>query len=262
MSSINNRIKKALSHIDSHESSRQSAQRMLPLLDLTYYEGRDTSTIVRRLCQQAVTEYGSIAAVCVLPGFVKLARSLIHDDAVQIIALIDTLMKRTEEKILADIDVAIKAGATGIDIIFPYKLFLAGEKKRTEKFIRHASLATAHRARLFVTLQATELPNDESIYEASRFVIDAGADFIKTSSGRKAKGVTPEIAAAILLAIQDSDQAMGFKAAVGIQTLSEATRYLSLAEYLLGKESITPETFRIGADEKFLSSLFNCLTKL
>lgn len=255
MSLIDKKVQGILQQIDFSQSPHHAAQRALSMMDLSYYEGRDTATIVKRLCSKAITPYGSVAAVCVMPQFVKLARSLVKDDTVQIISSVDTLMKRSPSQIVSDIEFAIKEGADAVEIIFPYALFLSGKRKKVEQFMQDCSIASGHKALLKMTLQVTMFPDLESIYDASRLVIDVGADFIKTSSGRKASGVTLPIATTILLAIQESSQTVGFKAAVGINALHQAAEYLTLTDFIMGEEGVSPETFRFGADEKLLADL-------
>jgi deoxyribose-phosphate aldolase len=91
------------------------------------------------------------------------------------------------------------------------------------------------------------LPDIAAVSRESRLAIAAGADFLKTSTGKIAVSATPEASRAMLEAIRDSGRPVGFKAAGGIRTLADATLYLALAETVMGPGWATPETFRIGA---------------
>lgn len=259
MNSINHKIEKIIEEVSCQEKRHYSPLKVLSLIDLTRYHIDDTEAIIRSLCQQAETPYGDVAAVCVAPRFVKLAKSLLKNSSVRVVSHVDMFKKRPAHEIIADIEKAIKDEAQAIEVVFPYQDYLEGRLDKAEKFIRECGLACAHQVALKITIEVSAYKTYQQIYDATRYLIDVGVDFIKSSTGRKPISITPEIAAAILFAIKDSGENIGFKPAIGIDTLEQASQYLALTESILGAQVINPDSFRIGADEKLLHELTKML---
>ncbi len=247
MNLINN-IERILQSNKVSEEYADIAVRVLPLIDLTLYGDNVSQTLVDQLCHQASTPYGYVAAVCVPPKFVKTAKNKLSGLPVRVIAHVDMQGKLSTSKTVTEIEQAISRHADAVEILFPHQKYLSGHKKKVENFIRACSLACSHQSLLKVVLEVSTFPDLEKIYEASQLLINTGIDSIKISAN-----ITPEIATTILLAIKNSGEAVGFKTSTGINTVSQASHYLSLAEQVMGKNCVATETFRFGADETLLS---------
>ncbi len=226
------------------------AVRALPLIDLTVYESNVSLSLIDQICQQAVTPYGHVAAVCLPPEFVKDARVNLSDSSVRVIALVDMQGNFSRSKTVAEIERAISSHADAVEILFPHQDYLSGKKKKVENFIRACSLACSHQSLLKVVLEVNAFPDLEKIYEASQLLIETGIDSIKVSAE-----ITPEIAATILLAIKNSGETIGFKTSIGVDNVSQASEYLAIADQVMGKNWVTPETFRFGTDETLLNDV-------
>lgn len=230
-------------------------QRCVRLLDLTSLEATDTDETVRALCRRAIQ--AKVGAVCVYGRFVQTAAAALDGSAIPVAAVAmgfphgqSPLAAR-----LLEVELAVADGAREIDIVIQ-----RGEALNDRWDSVYREIAAARQAApdvcLKVILETGELRCSERIYRASRVAIDAGADFIKTSTGKGSVGATPAAAATMLQAIADSGQPVGFKAAGGIRTIPAALCYQLLAEAILEIDTIDATRLRIGA-----SSLLNVLAQ-
>lgn len=231
------------------------AVRALPLIDLTARNENTSYACVEQLCGQAITPYGHVAAVCVPPKFVKDAKKQLSDSPIRVVALVKMQGKQSTAKTVSAIEQSIADHADAVEILFPYQDYLSGKVKKVEAFIRECSLACSHQSLLKVILEAGVFPSLDKVYEASQLLIHTGIDGIKTASSYKQTDVTLEIAAAILSAIKESGEKVGFKSSVGIDTVLKSAEYLALADQIMGEHWVTPETFRFGADETLLNDV-------
>ncbi|MFZ4533775.1 MAG: deoxyribose-phosphate aldolase, partial [Alsobacter sp.] len=151
------------------------------------------------------------------------------------------------EAVLDDMEEALDDGADEIDLVFPYRDFLAGDEDAAVEMVREARGLLQGNQQLKVILETGALPDMAAVSRASGLAIAAGADFLKTSTGKIAVSATADASRAMLEAIRDSGRPVGFKAAGGIRTLADAMLYLALAETVMGSGWAKPETFRIGA---------------
>lgn len=240
-------------------SNESDPLRILSLIDLTSLNSDDDEDRIRSLCHQSSTEYGSVAAVCVYLTFVPLSKQLLQETAVKI-ATVSNFPHGTEliEKVSREIEKATDNGADEVDVVWPYADYLSGREEEVGKFVNACSVACGGHAHLKIIMETGLFPDVEKIYHASRLIIDAGADFLKTSTGKVEVNATPEAAAAMLFAIRDSGEHIGFKAAGGIRTVQQATQYLNLATQIMGSEWITPDTFRLGASSLLNEVLSEC----
>ncbi|HVV69720.1 MAG TPA: deoxyribose-phosphate aldolase [Gammaproteobacteria bacterium] len=226
-------------------------EKIMALLDLTSLNGTDTEATIIQLCQKAVNPKGSVAAVCVYPRFVKLAQQqlMLLDPRIHI-ATVSNFPAGTQSlsDTLDEINTAIADGADEIDVVMPYQTFLQGNKKYVRDFIASCK-SNCDQKTLKVILETGVLATPELITEASHLAIDAGADFIKTSTGKTTIGATLEAAEAMLRAIRTSEYEVGFKAAGGVRTVEQAQSYIDSAIQIMGSEWISPQTFRIGASQ-------------
>lgn len=223
--------------------------KLISFLDLTSLNDYDTKESIIQLCQQAKTPFGEVAAVCVLPNFVELAASLLQDSNIKV-ATVSNFPTGTQSlpATLTQIEQAIKDGADEIDLVMPYSAYFCGEIQYTLNFIASCKSVCDQRT-LKVILETGALKESEIIAAASHDVIEAGADFIKTSTGKYLIGATPRAAEIMLKAIQSSEYNVGFKAAGGIRTVDQANVYLTLAETIMGPQWLSPVVFRIGASQ-------------
>jgi deoxyribose-phosphate aldolase len=235
------------------------------MLDLTTLEGADTPGKVRHLCAKAVCpapttpEIPSCAAVCVYPSLAAVAREALEGTGVRTASVATAFPsgQASLEVKLRDTEDALAAGADEIDMVISREAFLAGEDTRVMEEIVRVKEACGD-ARLKVILEAAELGSYDHVRHASLLAMEAGADFIKTSTGKAVSGATPGVTLAMLEAIRDyterTDRPVGMKAAGGVSTSKAALHRLVLVKETLGDEWLTPERFRIGA-----SSLLNDL---
>ena len=228
---------------------QNAAHIALRCLDLTSLNDADTAADITALCQRAHGPFGPVAAVCVWPRLAAFARA-------QLPAKIAVAAVANFPHGGADIETAVRdtmqivqAGAQEVDLVLPYRSLMAGDE------IAVAALLNAVRRAcpgllLKVILETGELKTPELIARACQISLDAGADFLKTSTGKTPVSATLEAARIMLSAIAASPAArdrVGFKAAGGIRTVSEAAGYLALVQEILGASALTPQRFRIGA---------------
>lgn len=231
-----------------------SARLALACLDLTSLNEPDSEADIAGLCQRAQSPFGPVAAVCVWPRLAAFAR--VHLPAT--IAVVAVANFPHGE---ADMDAAVRdtlqivqAGAQEVDVVLPYRSLMAGDERAA------AELLTAVRKAcpgllLKVILETGELKTPALIQRACQLSLDAGADFLKTSTGKTPVSATLDAARIMLGAIAASPAArtrVGFKASGGIRSVAEAVAYLAVTQELLGPSALTPQRFRIGA-----SSLLN-----
>ncbi len=225
-----------------------AAERILRLIDLTSLNDDDDAAAIERLCADAVTPHGPVAAVCLYARFVPQARRLLAGTGVRI-ATVANFPKggRDVGKAAAETEAAVAAGADEVDVVLPFEAWLAGERAQARDLIAACKTACGARARLKVILETAALGPPAKVTEATRDAIAAGADFIKTSTGKRQGGATLEAAEAILKEIRVAGGRVGFKASGGIRRVAEAAAYLALAEDILGSDWPVPERFRFGA---------------
>lgn len=240
------------------ESETSIAQRLIPLIDLTSLNDDDNDSVIRDLCQQAMTNYGNVAAVCIYPRFVSLAKSSLKNTKIKI-ATVSNFPHGTAglTAVLTEIKQALTDGADEIDVVMPYQRYLAGERAAAIDMIA-ACKQQMPTATLKVILETGVFPDENTITAASLDMIAAGADFIKTSTGKVSINATIPAARAMLTAIRQSSQSVGFKAAGGIRTVAQAAEYLQLAKDFFGSAWVTSNHFRIGASSLMQAILMAC----
>lgn len=232
------------------------AQRVIPLLDLTSLNASDDDAAITQLCEKAQTPLGNVAAVCAYPQFVPLMYQLLGNTSINIVTVANFPTGNDDLKTtLGAIQQGLHDGANEIDIVMPYQAYLAGEHTLVKNFIASCKQACGKNI-LKVILETGALQKPAIISNASRDAIAAGADFIKTSTGKIAVGATFEAATSILTTIKSANKPVGFKASGGIRTTQDAACYLQLAESIMGTPWPTPQTFRLGT-----STLLDALLK-
>jgi len=224
------------------------AARVIPLIDLTSLNDNDTEQSVLQLCAKSKTSLGNVAAVCIYPQFVKTAKNALQSSNIKIATVANFPYGNDDHtSALNSIKQSIADGADEIDVVMPYQTFLAGDKNTVHEFIHACKQVCGTHIILKVILETGAIQKTSLIKEATEIAIEAGANFIKTSTGKIPVGATLEAAATILLTIKQTGRSVGFKASGGVRTAEQAAQYLHLAELILGKDWISPQSFRIGA---------------
>jgi deoxyribose-phosphate aldolase len=235
------------------------------MIDLTTLEGADTPGKVRAMCAKARRPDPAdpavppVAAVCIYPDLVPVARAELAGSTVGI-ASVATAFPSGRASLavkLADTADAVAGGATEVDMVIDRGAFLAGRYGQVYEEIVAVREACGD-AHLKVILETGELVTLDNVARASWLAMLAGADFIKTSTGKVSPASTPPVALVMLTAVRDYAQLtghrVGVKVAGGIRTAKDAVRYLVLVNETAGADWLTPDLFRIGA-----SSLLNDL---
>ena len=227
---------------------REAAAFALSLLDLTNLREDCDAAAIGQLCDRAQTPHGATAAICIWPRFVAQARGILGAGHPVRIATVVNFPSGDlpVAAVVEETRGAIRDGADEIDLVIPYKEFLAGNDAAVTEMVT-AVRAACPDACLKVILETGELKDSAHIRRASELAVDAGADFIKTSTGKVSVNATLEAADIMLRAIRDSRKRVGFKPAGGIGTVAEADLYLRLGETIMGPNWIMPSTFRFGA---------------
>jgi deoxyribose-phosphate aldolase len=216
----------------------------LACLDLTSLGDADTPADIERLCVRALGPHGPVAAVCVWPRFAALARSRLPA-TVAVAAVANFPDGGTDiDRARRETQAIVDAGAQEVDVVLPWRDLAAAPA------LLAAVRAACPGRVLKVILETGELRSPARIAEAARIALDAGGDFLKTSTGKTAVGATPEAARAMLQVIAGDATArsrVGFKASGGVRTVADAALYIGLVREHLGAAALVPARFRIGA---------------
>lgn len=228
------------------------------MMDLTTLEGADTPGKIRHLCAKALhpmePQYDCppVAAVCVYPNLVKPAAAFLAGTGVRV-ASVATAFPSGQAPLrikLEEVRFAVKAGAVEIDMVIDRGAFLSGNYSKVYDEIT-AVRAACGSAHLKVILETGELKTYDNVRLASHLAMHAGADFIKTSTGKISPAATLPVTLVMLEAIRDhyydTGKSIGMKPAGGIRTSKEALHYLVMVKETLGAAWLTPEGFRFGA---------------
>ncbi len=235
------------------------ARLALACLDLTSLNDADTEAQIDALCARAATAHGRVAAVCVWPRLARHARAQVHRE-VAVAAVANFPDGATDvERALRDTGEIVQAGAQEVDLVLPYRALLAGDTRACTALLEAVRRAAGDRV-LKVILETGELREPALIRAAARLALDAGADFLKTSTGKTPVSATPAAAQVMLDVIAADTSArerVGFKAAGGVRSVADAAVYLDLVEARLGAAALVPARFRFGA-----SGLLNDLERV
>ena len=240
-----------MSDEETEEAVRKNARLALACLDLTsLVDGQDTrggEVDIEALCVRAQgpgSRKGHVAAVCVWPRQAGLARALLPP-AIAVAAVANFPHGSSDvHRAVRDTAGIVNAGAQEVDVVIPYRdlaaapALLAAVRRECQGLV------------LKVILETGEIDDEALILQACRMALDAGADFLKTSTGKRPVAATPAAARLLLTAIATDPQArgrVGFKPAGGIRTVADAAVYMQLTAELLGEGAVTPARFRIGA---------------
>lgn len=227
------------------------ASQALGLMDLTSLNDDDTNANILALCEKASSEEGQVAAVCIYPQFIPVAREYFDSNGIENVQIatvtnfpqggadIDQAVSETEQ--------AVELGADEVDVVFPWRALINGDEQVGFDLVAACKKACGANTQLKVIIESGELKQAELIQKASEISIQAGADFIKTSTGKVPVNATLEAAEIMLKAITAHNPNCGFKAAGGIRTTQQAQDYMQLAQQICGTEWLTQAHFRFGA---------------
>ena len=231
---------------------------IVSMMDLTTLEGKDTPGKVAYLCRKAIQpaepRFGvpSCAAVCVYPNLVRAAKTFVGNSGVKVAAVATAFPSGAMplRVKLADVRAAVGEGADEIDMVIDRGAFHAGESAQVADEIAAVKEACGD-AHLKVILETGELVTYDNVRFASDIAMNAGADFIKTSTGKVQPAATLPVTLIMLEAIRDfffaTGRRIGMKPAGGIRTAKEALAYLVMLSETLGDDWLTPDLFRFGA---------------
>ena len=227
-------------------------------MDLTTLEGNDTPGKIAALCAKGIrpkpgdASIPSVAAICVYPARVADARAHLGTSGVRI-ASVSTAFPSGQSFVsikVSETREAVEAGADEIDMVIDRGAFLSGDYQTVYDEIVAVKDACGD-AHLKVILETGELGTYDSVRRASILAMAAGADFIKTSTGKVQPAATLPVSLVMMEAIRDfvreTGRPVGFKPAGGIRTSKQAIAYLVLLYETLGSDWMTPERFRLGA---------------
>lgn len=229
-------------------STLDDARTALACLDLTSLNDNDDDAAIDALCAKAAGPAGPPAALCVWPRFVARAKAG-APSGVRIAAVanfpdgaLDTA------RAVADAQAVVAAGGDEVDLVLPWRALRDGDAAAAAALVAAVRGACAGRT-LKLIIESGELQDPALIGVACLLGLDAGVDFLKTSTGKTATGATPDAARVMLQAIAAHPRgaAVGFKASGGVRKVADASVYIALTRDILGPAALTPRRLRFGA---------------
>ena len=255
---LNERVESLANRSIKKESKLEALNMIVSMCDLTTLEGEDTEGKVSQMVAKAIIpnpndlDIESVAAVCVYPSLVSVAKEKIGNSSVKVAAVSSYFPSGQvpmESKLL-DTKYAIDSGADEIDIVINRKAFLEGDYRKVYDEIL-ALKEVCGDVHLKTILEVGDLRTYENIRKASLISLAAGSDFIKTSTGKLSVGSSRQACYVMAKAVLDfkslSGVSVGIKVAGGIRDAKDAIRYLVLIKEEMGNEWLTPDLFRFGA---------------
>lgn len=230
---------------------QRAARRAISLLDLTSLNDSDTEESIQNLCERARCAEGQVAAVCVLPIFVPSARLVLEAQGyvgINVATVVN--FPAGDVDLVGAFDAvhqSIADGADEIDLVFPWRALMSGDYMVGQEMVQACVRACADKAVLKVIIESGQLASPALIRQASEICIEAGAQFIKTSTGKTNVGATPAAVRVMSEVLRDSGAVCGLKVSGGVRTAEVALGYIKLVESVLGEGWATPSTFRLGA---------------
>ncbi|MGY8763351.1 MAG: deoxyribose-phosphate aldolase [Fidelibacterota bacterium] len=252
------RVTRLFSRSIKKESKMQALYLALSMIDLTTLEGKDSEGKVKQLCYKASHLHHkhpglpNVAAICVYPTMVPIAKKALEGTGINV-ASVATAFPSGMADINAKLDEVksvVDAGADEVDMVISRGKFLSGDYDYVSNEISQVKDACG-KAHLKVILETGELVTLDNVQLASDIAMEAGADFIKTSTGKVSPAATPSVVLTMLEAIRDfqtkTGKRIGMKPAGGIGTAKQAIQYLVMIKETLGEDWLSPDLFRFGA---------------
>ncbi len=255
---VGERASRLFSRSIKKESKIRALKLALSMIDLTTLEGKDSLGKVRQLCYKAshlhdqFSNLPQVAAVCMYPNMVEVAKKALKSSSIKIAAVATAFPSgmATLEAKLNEVKSVVDAGVDEVDMVMSRGRFLQGDYSYVFDEIEKVK-NTCGKAHLKVILETGELITLDNVRKASDLAMEAGADFIKTSTGKVKPAATPSVVLVMLEAIRDfykrTGKIVGMKPAGGISTAKLAIQYLVMVRETLGQEWLTPDRFRFGA---------------
>lgn len=256
---VEERVAKFTSRSIKTDAKKQGLRMALNMIDLTTLEGTDTKGKVSQLCYKAAHLHDvfpglpTVAAVCVFPSMVKTAKQSLQHTNIKV-ASVSTAFPAGQAPTKVKIDdtkFALDNGADEIDMVISRGKFLEGDYDFVFDEIVKIKELCGNKARLKVILETGEIGSLDQVRRASDIALYAGADFIKTSTGKISVAATMPVTLVMLEAIRDfyfrTGMMVGMKPAGGISTAKQALHYLVMVKETLGDEWLSNEWFRFGA---------------
>lgn len=251
---IENVIEKSL----KQQYTKENIAQCIACIDYTTLTPRDTESSVKGFVKSLYTKTAGLnvmpAAICVYPNFAKVVSEGLSGSGVKtaVVAAAFPASQTFMEIKRRESELAIVAGADEVDIVIPVGAMIEGDY--SEVYNELVQLREVCKdVKLKVILETGELNDIALIYKASLIAIHAGADFIKTSTGKVTINATPNAVYAMALAIKNYNETfgkkVGLKVAGGVSTTTSAIKYRAIVSYILGEDWITPELFRIGTSK-------------
>jgi deoxyribose-phosphate aldolase len=253
---------------------RKLLMEILSVIDLTSLNTTDNKSHILHFTGKVNSFHGrykeipNVAAICIYPNFVPVVKEKLTAKTVKIAAVAGAFPSSQTFRAIkvAECKMAADAGADEIDIVIPVGAFLGNDFAAVADEIREIK-AVIGDTQLKVIVESGLLNGNEQVFKASMIAMDAGADFIKTSTGKTNISATPDAAIVMCRAISvfysETGIRVGFKPAGGIVTSGDAAIYFNIVRSILGEEWLNPKLFRIGASRlanNILSDIIGCRT--
>jgi len=252
------RVDRLFSRSIKKESKIYALKTVLSMIDLTTLEGKDSPGKVKQLCNKAAHLHDqfpnlpTVAAICVYPTMVSIAKKALIGTDINVASVATAFpsgMSLLEHK-LEEVKMVVDAGADEVDMVISRGKFLRGEYSYVADEVAQVKEACGE-AHLKVILETGELVTLDNVRLASDIAMEAGADFIKTSTGKVSPAATPPVVLVMLEAIRDyykqTGKKIGLKPAGGISKAKLAIQYLVMVRETLGEDWLLPDLFRFGA---------------
>jgi deoxyribose-phosphate aldolase len=224
-------------------SARDDLERALSVVDLTRLERPDRAEAIDALAEKAVTPAGTVAAICVYPEWIE----RVIGTGVPVAAVANFPAGDDDADLAAREGAgAVEAGAAEVDVVVPWQAFAAGDDAAIERVVAATRDAIGDGTGLKAILETGSLAGPEQIRRAGEQALAAGADFLKTSTGKAGQGATLEATRVLLEVVKQAGHG-AVKASGGVRTAEQAAEYLALVDEVMGPGWATPERFRIGA---------------
>lgn len=255
---VRERVARLFSRSIKKESKIEALKLTLSMIDLTTLEGKDSPGKVNQLCYKAAHLHDQfqdlpvVAAVCVYPTMVPTAKKALEGSSIKVASVATAFpsgMTSLETK-LQEVKMVVEMGADEVDMVISRGRFLRGDLDYVSEEISRVK-ETCGTVHLKVILETGELVTLDNVRKASVLAMEAGADFIKTSTGKVNPAATPEVVLVMLEAIRDyyksTGKKIGMKPAGGISKAKQAIQYLVMVRETLGQDWLCPDLFRFGA---------------
>ena len=251
------RVDEALSRQSRLCDRNESLKTIFQCIDFTTLEAFDNETKINDFCSKALSFkdddlHISVPAVCIYSPFVRQAKELLRGSGIKVatVACAFPSGQMPFELKRREVDYCVEQGADEVDMVISRGTFLAGRLDEVYEEIKSVREACAPPVRLKVILETGELKSVENIRRASEIAINAGADFIKTSTGKSPVSATPLAAIIMCDTIKEYFEAtgrmVGFKPAGGMSTIDDALTYFYIVREVLGERWLNKDYFRVG----------------